>query len=77
MVKVRSSTAEEEGTFEDVQDIVESGEVKEGDPTELAEHILSGKEVVLSDQVREFMKENNITEDEFIANLIKEGGRLT
>lgn len=77
-MKIRPTTAEEEAEFEaeDVQQRLLDGDVKQGDPQALAEHILSGKEVVLSEQVREFIKAQGMTEDEFIAHLLKTGNRM-
>jgi len=77
MVKVRPSTPEEEQEFGDidVKEAIDAGEIREGDPEQLASLMLNGGEVVLSDQVREFMAAEGISEDEFIAMLLKEGNR--
>lgn len=77
MVKVRPSTPEEEAEFADLGITKEAaGEIKEGDPEELAQMILGGLEVVLSDQVRADLKAQGISEDEFIAMLLKSGNRV-
>ena len=81
MVKVRPSTPEEEAEFaeraKELHEAYEAGEtdIPKGDVEELASHIVSGKEVVLSDQVREFLAEEGISQDEFIAMLLKKGKR--
>lgn len=81
MVKVRRTTPEEEADMadltEEVKEAVEAGEsFPEGDATMLAEHIASGKTVVISDQVRAFLAAEGISEDEFIASLLKQGNRI-
>ena len=81
MVKVRKTTPEEEAEFADrresLQEEIEADLIPDGDPVELASHILSGKEVVISDQVRKFLEEEDVTEDELIAMLLKGGDRLS
>lgn len=77
MVKVRASTPEEEAEFADGMGDIDPDDVQQGDPTELAQHILSGKEVVLSEQVRNDLKERGMSEDEFIAMLLAGGNRLS
>jgi hypothetical protein len=79
MIKVRPATPEEEAEYagrdEELREASEAGEIQQGSAEDLASHILSGKEVVLSEQVREFLIEQGMTEDDFIAMLLKEGNR--
>lgn len=75
MAKVRHTTEEEEVEFAERIKDLDPEDVQQGDATMLAQHILDGKEVVLSEQVREFLAETGMSEDEFIAELMKAGNR--
>lgn len=79
MVKTRKMTPEEEAQFgidpDELHEAVEDGEIEEGDMTELAQLLLGGKEVVISAQVKEFLEKEGLSEDEFIAMILKGGNR--
>lgn len=81
MVKVRRTAQEEEAEFaekygsdEEIMERSDAGEIPQGSAEDLAKHMLT-KEIVISDQVAEFLQENGMSIDDFIATIMKEGNR--
>ena len=72
-MKIRIADKDEisEVDIEETRDAEAAGLIKEASPEEFRDHILGCKEVVMSQQVMDFLKREGVTPDDLVAMLLK------